>query len=66
MFTIMSKIIIYNLMSVVNKKLLLKNTFVLYLRMIFVLLVSLYTVRAILDLLGVEDYGTYNVIRSLV
>ena len=53
-------------MSFVNKKLLLKNTFVLYLRMIFVLLVSLYTVRAILDLLGVEDYGTYNVIGSVV
>ena len=53
-------------MSQVNKKLLFKNTIILYLRMIFVLLVSLYTVRAILDLLGVEDYGIYNVVGSVV
>lgn len=53
-------------MSQVNKKLLLKNSVILYLRMIFVLLVSLYTVRAILDLLGVEDYGIYNVVGSVV
>lgn len=53
-------------MSQVNKKLLLKNTIVLYVRMIFVLLVSLYTVRAILDILGVEDYGIYNVVGSVV
>ena len=53
-------------MSQVNRKRLLKNTLFLYLRMIFVLLVSLYTVRAILDLLGVEDYGIYNVVGSVV
>lgn len=35
-------------------------------RMIFILLVSLYTVRAVLDLLGVEDYGIYNVVGSIV
>lgn len=53
-------------MSQVNKKLLLKNTIFLYIRMIFILLVSLYTVRAVLDLLGVEDYGIYNVVGSIV
>ena len=53
-------------MTEVNKKLLLKNTIILYIRMIFVLLVSLYTVRAILDILGVEDYGIYNVVGSVV
>ena len=53
-------------MSQVNKKLLLKNTVFLYIRMIFILLVSLYTVRAVLDLLGVEDYGIYNVVGSIV
>lgn len=53
-------------MSQVNKKLLLKNTIILYLRMLFVLLVSLYSVRALLDLLGVEDYGIYNVVGSVV
>lgn len=34
--------------------------------MIFIMLVSLYTVRAVLDLLGVEDYGIYNVVGSIV
>lgn len=53
-------------MSQINKKRLLKNTIILYLRMIFVLLVSLYSVRAILNLLGVEDYGIYNVVGSVV
>lgn len=53
-------------MSQVNKKLLIKNTAFLYVRMIFVLLVSLYSVRAILDLLGIEDYGIYNVVGSIV
>lgn len=53
-------------MSQVNKKLLLKNTIFLYIRMIFIMLVSLYTVRAILDLLGVQDFGIYNVVGSIV
>ena len=34
--------------------------------MFFVLAVSLYTVRAFLDLLGVVDYGIYNVVGSIV
>lgn len=53
-------------MSNVNSKRLLKNTAFLYFRMIFVLLVSLYSVRAILNLLGVDDYGIYNVVGSVV
>ncbi len=43
-----------------------KNTFSLYLRMFFVLLVSLYTTRVILRVLGVEDYGVYNVVAGFV
>ena len=43
-----------------------KNTFILYVRMIFVLLVSLYSTRAILNALGVEDYGIYNVVAGFV
>ena len=43
-----------------------KNTFFLYLRMFFVLLVSLYTTRVILRVLGVEDYGVYNVVAGFV
>lgn len=43
-----------------------KNTFILYVRMILVLLVSLYSTRAILNALGVEDYGIYNVVAGFV
>ena len=41
-----------------------KNTVILYLRMIVTLLVTLYTSRIILESLGVEDYGIYNIVRS--
>lgn len=43
-----------------------KNTLFLYLRMIVVMGVSLYTVRAILHQLGVVDYGIYNVVGGVV
>lgn len=43
-----------------------RNTIFLYIRMIIVLLISLYTSRAILSLLGVEDFGLYNVIAGFV
>lgn len=43
-----------------------KNTFFLYLRMVFTLLVSLYTTRAILNVLGVVDYGINNVVAGFV
>ncbi|RPA66583.1 polysaccharide biosynthesis protein [Cyclobacteriaceae bacterium YHN15] len=38
----------------------------LYFRHILILLVSLYTVRVVLDALGVEDYGIYNVVGGIV
>ena len=34
--------------------------------MIIVLLVSLYTTRVVLNVLGVEDYGIYNVVAGFV
>lgn len=43
-----------------------KNTLMLYLRQLVILFVNLYTVRLVLELLGVEDYGIYAVIGSLV
>lgn len=52
--------------SAVNNKRIAKNTLYLYLRMLFVMGISLYTVRAILDLLGVVDYGIYNVVGGVV
>lgn len=53
-------------MSSVDNKRLAKNTVYLYLRMLFVMAVGLYTVRAILDILGVVDYGIYNVVGGVV
>lgn len=50
----------------VNNKRIAKNTFVLYLRTMFVMVVSLYTSRVVLQVLGVEDYGVYQVVGGLV
>lgn len=50
----------------VNSKRIAKNTFLLYVRMILVTLINLYTVRVVLDVLGVEDYGIYNVVAGVV
>lgn len=43
-----------------------KNTLFLYFRMMLMLLVSLYTSRLVLQTLGVEDYGTYNIVGGIV
>jgi O-antigen/teichoic acid export membrane protein len=43
-----------------------KNTLALYFRQILIMLVSLYTVRAVLETLGAEDYGIYNVVAGVV
>ena len=43
-----------------------KNTGYLYLRMILVTLVNLYTSRIVLQTLGFEDFGIYNVIASII
>lgn len=49
-----------------NNKRIAKNTLLLYVRMLFLMLVSLYTSRVILNALGVEDYGIYNVVGGVV
>ncbi|KPQ29112.1 MAG: Na+-driven multidrug efflux pump [Marinobacter excellens HL-55] len=43
-----------------------KNTLMLYFRQLLILFVSLYTVRVVLDQLGVEDYGIYGAVGGLV
>lgn len=43
-----------------------KNTLFLYIRLAFILIVSLYTTRIVLNVLGVEDYGIYNVVAGFV
>ena len=40
-----------------NNKRIAKNTLLLYFRMIFMMVVSLYTSLVILNALGVEDFG---------
>lgn len=50
----------------VNNRTLVKNSIFLYFRMICTMLVSMYTSRVILEVLGVEDYGLYNVVGGAV
>lgn len=49
-----------------DNKRLAKNTLFLYFRTAIVMLISLYVSRVVLDVLGVEDYGIYNVVGSIV
>lgn len=49
-----------------NNKRIAKNTLLLYIRMIVTTLVSLFTARLTLQLLGVEDYGINNVVGGIV
>ncbi len=43
-----------------------KNTIYLYARQLIIMLVSIYTSRVILDVLGSSDYGIYNVVGGIV
>ena len=47
-----------------NNKRIAQNTIVLYVRMIFMVIVSLYTSRIVLRTLGGEDFGIYNIFHS--
>lgn len=49
-----------------NNKRIAKNTLLLYVRMFFMMGIALYTSRVVLNTLGVEDYGIYNVVGGLV
>lgn len=49
-----------------NTKRIAKNTSMLYIRMFLTILVSLYTSRVVLNVLGVDDYGIYNVVGGMV
>jgi len=51
--------------SVDNKKIA-KNTVVLYMRQILIMMISLYTSRVILNTLGADDYGIYSVVGGFV
>ena len=49
-----------------NSKRIAKNTLFLYFRTMVVMAVGLYTSRIVLQVLGVEDYGIYNVVGGFV
>lgn len=49
-----------------NNKRIAKNTLLLYVRMLFMMAVTLYTSRVVLNTLGVEDFGIYNVVGGVV
>lgn len=48
-----------------NKRLI-KNTLLLYIRMFFIMGIGLFTSRVILNSLGVEDFGIYNIVGGTV
>ena len=50
----------------INNKRIAKNTLMLYIRMFLTLVVSLYTSRVVLNTLGVEDFGIYNVVGGVI
>ena len=49
-----------------SNKTIAKNTLFLYARMLFNLVVSLYTSRIILDVLGVTDLGVFQVVAGII
>lgn len=52
--------------NISNNKRIAKNTAFLYVRMLFILIVSLYTSRVVLRTLGVVDFGVNNVVAGFV
>ena len=43
-----------------------KNSLMLYIRMLLMMGISLYTSRVVLNTLGVEDFGIYSVVGGVV
>lgn len=49
-----------------NSRRVAKNTLLLYMRMLLMMAIGLFTSRVVLQSLGVEDFGTYTVVYELV
>ena len=49
-----------------NNKRVAKNTLLLYLRMFMMMCISLYTSRIMLQALGIDNMGIYNVVGGVV
>ena len=54
------------MVSAYDNKRIFKNTILLYMRMLFMMAISLYTSRVVIYTLGVENYGIYNVVGGIV
>lgn len=50
----------------INNNRIAKNTMYLYMRMFLIIIIGLFTSRVILDSLGIEDFGIYNVVGGFV
>lgn len=50
----------------VDKKLMAKNTFMLFGRMLLIMFVTFYTSRMVLKALGVYDFGLYSIVGSVI
>lgn len=48
-----------------NSKRIAKNTLFLYVRMAILMLITFFTSRILLDKLGVDDFGIYNVVGGV-
>ena len=49
-----------------NNKTIAKNTIFLYIRMMVTMIISLYTSRVVLQVLGIDDYGIYQAVGGIV
>jgi len=52
--------------EIADSKRITKNTLMLYIRMLFIMGITLYTSRIILKTLGISDFGIYNVVGGIV
>lgn len=52
--------------NISNNKRIVKNTLFMYFRMMLMMLVGLYTSRVVLIILGINDFGIYNIVGGMV
>lgn len=62
----MNKVLDMSTQSSNNNKRIAKKTLLLYFRMLFMMVMSLYMCRVILNALGVENFGIYNIVGEVV
>lgn len=49
-----------------NNERIAKNSILLYMRMVILMFITLFSVRVVLNALGLEDYGIYNAVAGIV